>query len=68
MKRSTITIKNRGYYNRYDKKAMLLKEGEVLEVLSVNQKERGYKCIKDGILVFVEMENVDQLYIPQHDY
>jgi allophanate hydrolase subunit 2 len=59
--KGTIVIKNTGYYNRYDKKVMLLKEGDVLKVVKINEKDRGYKCIKDGILVFVEMENVSQL-------
>ena len=68
--KNTLSIKNRGYYNRYDKRVMLLKEGDILEVVkiidsnadkSIHEFRGGYYCLKDGIPVFVEFQNVDQL-------
>lgn len=53
----TLQIKNSGYYDGFGGKMVLLKEGEVLELIGVGQEDC-WECRTDkGKTVFVEFEN-----------
>jgi hypothetical protein len=54
-----IKVKATGYYNSVNKRVCLLREGDILDTISYDNKFDGWKCENpdNGSIVWVEKEN-----------
>lgn len=53
----TLQIKNSGYYDSLNGKCIMLKEGDVLELVGVGEGDNWECLTRSGKTAFVEFEN-----------